>query len=73
MGLFKQIGILELLVVVAVCGSPLLIIIGATVVGLIIAYRSQAKMMRCPYCAESIQREAKVCRFCGRELATSTG
>ncbi len=23
---------------------------------------------RCPYCHEKIQREAKVCRFCGREI-----
>ncbi len=23
---------------------------------------------RCPYCKEKINRQAKICRFCGREL-----
>jgi uncharacterized protein YbjQ (UPF0145 family) len=27
---------------------------------------------QCPFCAETIKREARVCRFCGRELAAGS-
>jgi hypothetical protein len=67
--LFKSLGIWELLIILAVCGLPLLAIATAAVVGVFIAKRSRRK---CPYCAELIRREARVCRFCGREIAPPT-
>jgi hypothetical protein len=37
-------------------------------IGWLIALLSKGKLRKCPFCAESIKPEAKVCRHCGREL-----
>jgi hypothetical protein len=68
----KSLGILELLIILAACGLPLLAIAAAVVVGVFVAKRNRGQLRRCPYCAELIRQEAKVCRFCGREVAPLT-
>jgi len=37
-------------------------------IGLIIALISGSQLPKCPYCAERIQRDAKVCPHCRKEL-----
>lgn len=47
--------------------SLLLSPIVALIIGLIIKPAPVGKLKKCQYCAEVIKREAKVCKFCGRE------
>jgi hypothetical protein len=66
--LFKQLGIFELLIILAVCATPLIapVVIAWVVVSM--TKKANGQLKKCPYCAELIRPEAVVCRFCGRDI-----
>lgn len=47
-------------------------VVAVLVIGLLVWLSSkknkQSQLKKCPFCAEEIKSEAKVCRFCNREV-----
>ena len=59
-----NIGRVELLILSILCILP----VGMLVVGLVIAWLLRRDGVPCRHCVERIRRDARVCRFCGRDV-----
>lgn len=58
------IGRIELLILGMICLAPVVLLVA----GLVVAWALRRERVPCPYCAERIRKDARVCRYCGREI-----